>query len=74
MASSTTEHVTLLSPDISCGHCVSTVQTAVGQLEGVAEVQASAETKFVDVDFDPSRTSLDEITRALTEAGYPPAQ
>ena len=74
MATSTTEHITLLSPDISCGHCVGTVQNAVGQIDGVTAVQASAETKFVDVTFDPARTSVEQITSALAQAGYPAQQ
>jgi copper ion binding protein len=67
----TTDHITLLSPDISCGHCVGTVRNAVGQLDGVSDVQASAETKFVDVTFDPARTSVETIAAALAQAGYP---
>ena len=27
------EHVTLLAPDISCAHCVQTVQSALGELD-----------------------------------------
>lgn len=71
MSTSTTEHVTLLAPDISCGHCVTTVQEALGQQEGVKLAMANAETKFVDVDFDPSVTSVEEISTTLAEAGYP---
>ena len=71
MTLSTTEHATLHSPDISCGHCVSTVQDAVGKLDGVSQVHASAETKFVDVDFDPTATSVESISRTLADAGYP---
>ncbi len=71
MAATTTEHITFLAPDISCGHCVGTVQTAVSEIDGVAEVQASVETKFVDVDFDPARTSPEAIADVMAKAGYP---
>ena len=71
MAATATEHVTLTAPDISCGHCVANVQGAVGQLEGVAQVTANADTKQVDVDFDPSVTTVAEISETLKEAGYP---
>jgi copper chaperone CopZ len=70
----TTEHVTLIAPDISCGHCVSTVQQALEQHEGVNRVMANAETKFVDVDFDPSLTTVESISDVLKEAGYPVKQ
>jgi copper chaperone CopZ len=71
MTTSTTEHITLLAPDISCGHCVSTVQQALSQHEGVSQVLASAETKFVDVDYNPAVTSVESISDVLKEAGYP---
>ena len=69
----TIEHVTLTAPDISCGHCVATVKSAVGALAGVASVEADEATKRVEVDFDPSRVSQAQIEAALDEAGYPVA-
>jgi len=69
--SAVTQEVTLIAPDISCGHCVATVQKALSLLEGVNRVEASAETKQVIVDFDPSRISLDRLESALDDAGYP---
>ncbi len=71
MSTTTTEHVTLLAPDISCGHCVSTVQEALSKHEGVKLAMANAETKFVDVDFDPSVTTVEQLSTTLAEAGYP---
>ena len=65
------EHVTVTAPDISCGHCVATVKEAVGSLPGVASVEADADTKRVEIDFDPGQVSLDQIEAALDEAGYP---
>ena len=35
-------------PNISCGHCVHTIQMEVGDLEGVQSVKASNETKEVE--------------------------
>lgn len=68
---STIEQVTLKAPDISCGHCVATVTKEVGALDGVNRVDASAETKLVDITFDPSRVTLTTIEATLDEAGYP---
>ncbi|MBA2759854.1 MAG: heavy-metal-associated domain-containing protein [Chloroflexia bacterium] len=65
------ESVTLTAPDISCDHCVATVQNAVGKVEGVQDVSAKADTKQVDVTFDNAQTTLDNITKALADAGYP---
>ncbi len=69
--SSVIEQATLTAPDISCGHCVATVNEAVGALDGVQRVEADATTKRVAVTFDPSRVSLAGIEVALNDAGYP---
>ena len=47
--------VTLFAPDISCGHCVQTIQRAVGSLPGVVRVEGDPDTKRVTVVFDPQR-------------------
>lgn len=62
---------TLVAPDISCAHCVQTVQQAVGDIEGVANVEARADTKQVVVTFDPQAVEESQIRQALDEAGYP---
>ncbi len=69
--STTIEQATLTAPAISCGHCVATVQEAVGDLPGVSQVRADTDTKQIDVAFDPSRVSRTQIEAALAEAGYP---
>jgi copper chaperone CopZ len=68
------EHVTLTAPDISCGHCVTTIKEELGTLPGVARVEADPATKHVEIDFDPGRVSLAQIEAALDEAGYPVAK
>jgi len=65
------ETVTLTAPDISCDHCVATVQNAVGKVEGVKDVSANADSKQVKVTFDTGQTNLGAINSALQEAGYP---
>lgn len=63
--------ISLQAPDISCGHCVASVKGRLVQLEGVEHVDASAETKVVDVTFDSERVSLDKIKAELADEGYP---
>jgi copper chaperone CopZ len=46
----------------------------VRSLEGVVEVQASVETRFVDIDFDPSVVTPEAIEQALAAAGFPVQQ
>lgn len=69
--SATLERITLTAPDISCQHCVATVKKSVGALTGVQSVEASEQTKLVQVTFDPARVSVAAIEQTLDEEGYP---
>ena len=69
--SSTIERATLTAPDISCGHCVATINKAVGAIDGVRTVSADERTKQVRVEFDPGKVSLAKIEAVLDEEGYP---
>lgn len=57
-------------PNISCGHCVATIENELALVEGVESVKASNETKQVSVDVsDPLVLNVVEST--LAEIGYP---
>jgi copper chaperone len=71
MTTASIQHVTFIAPDITCGHCVAKAQDAVRDLEGVTAAFASVETKFVDVDFDSTKITADQVAAALSKAGYP---
>ena len=62
--------VTLSIPNISCNHCVMTVQREAGFVDGVefASGDVEAKTATFQVTSDESLTALKS---ALTEAGYP---
>jgi copper chaperone len=62
--------ITFQVPNISCGHCVHTIQMELGELEGVSTVKASAETKQVDVQFDSPATEQ-TLRDMLAEINYP---
>lgn len=64
--------VTYVVPDISCNHCVHTIQTELGELAGVTDVKADAATKKVVVTFDAPATP-EALVKLLTEINYPPA-
>ena len=60
-------------PNISCGHCVNTIQTELKMVPGVQNVQANEQSKAVLVGVsDPSVLSKVEAT--LEEIGYPAAK
>jgi len=57
-------------PNISCGHCVNTIQTEVAELAGVEQVVASPATKDVSIIFDAPATE-EQIIALLAEINYP---
>ena len=59
-------------PNISCGHCVHTIQTEVTSLDGVKSVKADLATKAVEIIFDDPATEA-TIKQLLIEINYPPA-
>ena len=59
-------------PNISCGHCVHTIQNELGDLAGVKQVKADQQTKEVVVEWESPATWA-QIQNLLTEIDYPPA-
>ncbi len=63
---------TVRVPNISCGHCVKTIELELSEMEGVTEVQASAESKEVKVAWDEARTDWAAVEGLLAEINFPP--
>lgn len=64
--------VTYSVPNISCMHCVHTIQSEVSELAGVMSVKADAATKQVEIVFEAPATE-EKIKALLTEIDYPVA-
>ena len=62
--------VTYTVPAISCGHCTHTIETEVGELQGVQSVKADLNTKKVEIAFE-SPANEENIKSLLTEINYP---
>ena len=60
-------------PNISCGHCVMTIERELGELAGVKGVAADADTKTVTVEWDFPAT-WESIRSLLTDINYAPAE
>ena len=58
-------------PNISCGHCVMTIEREVGELNGVASVKADEASKMVTVEWNEPPASWDSIQDLLEEINYP---
>lgn len=57
-------------PAVHCGHCVSSIEGAVGELAGVEAVKVDLERKDVTVRFDESKVSLEAVVAAIEAQGY----
>ena len=63
--------VTLSVPGMNCATCPITVKKALGKVDGVTRTEVNLEKRAAVVTFDDSRTSLEALTRATGDAGYP---
>ena len=59
-------------PNISCGHCVHTIQVEVADLDGVQSVKADQASQVVEITFDDPATE-DSLKALLAEINYPVA-
>ena len=66
------EKQTLSIPNISCGHCVMSIQNELSELAGVQTVEGSPEDKTVTVTWEPPAT-IETIKNTLAEINYPAA-
>lgn len=56
-------------PDMTCGHCASTVTQTIAFVDPAAKVEVDLNAKLVKIQSSEDRT---DFADALTEAGYPP--
>lgn len=62
--------VTYTVPAISCGHCTHTIETEVGELQGVLSVNANLDSKKVEISFE-APANEEAIKALLAEINYP---
>jgi copper chaperone CopZ len=60
-------------PNISCGHCVMTIQRELGEIEGVSKVEGDPNAKEILVDYD-APAPADKIKSTLKEINYPASE
>ena len=65
-----TRETVLSVPDISCEHCVKTIDGALGALPGVESVQTDIPSKSVRLRYDEGLVSMAQIEATLDDAGY----
>jgi len=66
------EKTTLSTPNISCDHCIMTIQRELGKIKGVEEVKGDLKTKEISIQWD-SPATMEKIKSTLKEINYPAA-
>ena len=61
-------------PEVHCDHCKSSIEGAVGDLNGVSRVEVSIPDTSVDVTFDEETVTLEAIKETIEEQGYAVAE
>lgn len=63
--------VTLAVPGMTCSACPITVTKALAKVTGVSKVAVDFDKRQAVVTFDDAKTTIDALTKATKDAGYP---
>ena len=63
--------ISLTIPTMDCSTCPITIKAALKRVPGVYSAKVSYARREAVVVFDDEKTSLDDLKKATTEAGYP---
>lgn len=63
--------VTLTVESMTCAVCPITVKKALNGVAGVSKIEVNYEHKEATVTFDDSKTNVEALIKATTDAGYP---
>jgi len=66
-----TQTVTLSVSGMTCAACPVTVKKALSKVDGVSKTAVSFEKLEAVVTFDDAKTSVQALTKATADAGYP---
>lgn len=61
---------TLKISGMTCGGCVRSVERVLSALNGVARTDVSLEQQHAVVDYDAAKVNVEELKRAVEDAGY----
>jgi len=67
----TQQTVTLEVPTMNCATCPFTVKKALQRVEGVSKAEVTFENRLAVVTFDDEITTVEALTEATKNAGYP---
>jgi copper chaperone len=61
---------TLKVTDMSCGHCKAAVEGELNKLFGVKSASADVEKGIVEVSYDETKVTTEDLKGAIEEVGY----
>lgn len=64
----TTETISV--PEVHCGHCVSSIEGALGPMDGVDSASVDLESRSVTVTYDSDTVSRDQLVATIEDQGY----
>ena len=62
--------VVSIQTNAQCGDCKERIETTLNQTKGVVYAELNFETKIVEVKYNPSKTDVAALQKALTAIGY----
>ncbi|MFQ6171303.1 heavy metal translocating P-type ATPase [Oryzobacter sp. R7] len=65
-----TETCTLQIGGMTCASCVRRIEKALNKLDGVSDARVNLATEVASVTFTPALVGLEQLTEAVTRAGY----
>jgi len=70
MSQTDVQEAVLSVPDVSCEHCVHTINGALSKLPGVESVETDIPSKTVRLRYDAGQVSMETIEATLDDEGY----
>lgn len=64
------ETIALKVEGMSCQHCVNAIEGSVGKLQGVSNVKVSLDQETVEVSFDNSKVTKEDLKNVIEDQGY----
>ncbi|MDR3393123.1 MAG: heavy-metal-associated domain-containing protein [Sulfuriferula sp.] len=64
------QHIILNITGMTCGGCTNSVTRVLSALPGVGKVNVSLEHANAEVEFDPTKSSIEALKQAIETAGF----
>ncbi|XUW99698.1 MAG: heavy-metal-associated domain-containing protein [Dehalogenimonas sp.] len=64
------QRVQLNLTGLSCSHCAASVEKAVMKVNGIKKVSVDLDASKMSVEFEGSKANINDIKKAVKDAGY----